>query len=96
MKGRSAGTKKVAPEPAATEQAAEPVGPALRPGQCRRYMRQRLAAEFPGIVQGFVEGAKAGSCAHVKLVTELLGDPEPTRSRRKGSAMQLLEELGRG
>lgn len=66
-------------------------GKALRPAQCRRYMRKRLAEEFPGIVQGFVDGAKTGSCAHMKLATELLGEPERVRSRRKGSAARLLE-----
>lgn len=50
----------------------------LQPGQCRAYMRRTLAKEFRGIVDGFVEGAKTGSCQHVKLATELL---EP---RRKG------------
>ena len=81
-------------EPAGTEAAVRKVSP-LRPAQCRRYMRKRLAEEFPGIVQGFLEGAKTGSCAHLKLATELLGEPERTRSRRKGSAAKLLEQLGR-
>lgn len=70
-----------------------PHEPALRPTQCRGYMRKRLAEEFPGIVQGFLEGAKTGSCAHVKLVTELLAEPDRKRSRRKGSAVRLLEQL---
>ena len=56
-------------------------------------MRKRLAEEFPGIVQGFLEGAKTGSCAHLKLATELLAEPE-RRPRRKGSALRLLEKLG--
>ncbi len=78
------------------QEQAEPVAKeaVLRPSQCRRYMRKRLAEEFRGIVQGFVEGARTGSCSHVKLVTELLAEPDRTRSRKKGSATRMLEELG--
>ena len=65
----------------------------LRPSQCRSYMRRELAAKFPEIVKGFVKGAKAGSCAHVKLATELLAQPDRKPRRRKGSAGRLLDEL---
>lgn len=57
-------------------------------------MRKRIAEEFPEIVRGFLDGAKTGSCTHVKLATELLGEPEASRTPRKGSAMRLLEKLG--
>ena len=66
----------------------------MRPAQCRKYMRKRIAEEFPAIVQGFLDGAKTGSCTHVKLATELLGEPEASRTPRKGSALRLLEKLG--
>ena len=66
---------------------------ALRPSQCRAYMRQTLAREFRGIVHGFVEGAKTGSCQHVKLVAELLEPLPRRRSRGKGTVQQLLEKL---
>ena len=59
--------------------------PPLRPAQCRAYMRKELAREFRGIVDGFVKGAKSGSCQHVKLATELLESkkrPDPMRSGR--------------
>ena len=66
----------------------------LKPSQCRNFMRQKLAAAFPGIVEGFVEEAKTGSCAHVKLASELLEKTGPKRApRRKGSAERMLEEL---
>lgn len=65
----------------------------LKPGQCRGYMRKELAAAYPEIVKGFVEGAKAGSCAHVKLATELLALPEKKQRRTKGSATRILEKL---
>ncbi len=46
-------------------------------------MRRTLAREFRGIVDGFVEGAKSGSCQHVKLATELL---EPRRRAKREKA----------
>lgn len=55
----------------------------LQPSQCRAYMRSTLAREFRGIVDGFVEGAKSGSCQHVKLATELL---EPKRRPKRENA----------
>lgn len=58
-------------------------------------MRQTLAREFRGIVQGFVEGAKTGSCQHVKLAAELMDQPVRTRSRGKQSIQRLLEKLER-
>ena len=69
--------------------------PPLRPEQCRAYMRRTLAREFRGIVQGFVEGAKAGSCQHVKLATELMKTPTRTRVRGRGDVQRLLEKLER-
>lgn len=73
-------------------------GPALRPAQCRAYMRRTLASEFKGIVAGFVKGAKAGSCQHVKLATELL-EPRPKAKRSQSGRRTLerwLDELDRG
>ena len=67
----------------------------MRPSQCREYMRQTLAREFRGIVQGFVEGAKTGSCQHVKLAAELMERPSRSRVQNKGSIQQLLEKLER-
>lgn len=67
----------------------------LKPGQCRAYMRRELAREFRGIVQGFVDGAKKGSCQHVKLATELVQPPKRNR-RPKSTVERLLEELGEG
>ena len=67
----------------------------LRPSQCREYMRQTLAREFRGIVQGFVEGAKTGSCQHVKLAAELMERPARTGTRNRGTVQQLLEKLER-
>ena len=66
----------------------------MRPARCRRFMQERLAEAFPEIVQGFVESAKGGSCAHVKLAAELLA-LEKVPTRRKGSAARMLESLGR-
>jgi hypothetical protein len=77
---------------------AEEVGDAekakyMRPRDCRTYLRTTLAKEFEGIVAGFVEAAKGGSCPHLKLATELL---KPTRrgpSRKKGPVMRYWEQL---
>ena len=69
--------------------------PPLRPEQCRAYMRRTLAREFRGIVQGFVDGAKSGSCQHVKLATELMKTSPRTRVRGRGDVQRLLEKLER-
>jgi hypothetical protein len=76
-----------------------PVGVAkvkpMRPGECRSHMRRTLAREFEGIVQGFVEAAKKGSCPHVKLANELLKPVRKSPSRRKGSVVKHLEQMER-
>lgn len=72
------GVKRVAVKETVVVQEAEvpvqdsPAERPLRPSQCRTFMRDQLAREFRGIVQGFVQEAKSGSCQHVKLATELL------------------------
>ena len=67
----------------------------LRPNQCRAYLRNAVAKEFRGIVQGFVEGAKSGSCQHVKLATELVRTPERKRVSGRGQVQRLVEQLER-
>lgn len=74
----------------------EPVAAALlplRPSQCRAYMRRELAREFRGIVEGFVDGAKKGSCQHVKLATELVGAPARQQKRGKSVVQKLIDEM---
>ena len=99
-----AGRKKGAPErpprrsrqdPAPTEQTAVMPKAPMRPAQCRAYMRGVLAREFPGIVEGFVQEAKSGSCQHVKLATELMKPTTKAKARRKGRVQELLEQLQR-
>ncbi len=65
----------------------------LRPSQCRAYMRQTVAAEFRGIVKGFVESAKQGSCQHVKLATEMMATPKRTRLSGRGKVEAILKKL---
>jgi len=66
----------------------------MKPSACRRYMRKELATHFEAIVEGFVTGAKAGNCGHVKLATEFLEEKVVVKkSRKKGVAERLLEEL---
>lgn len=67
----------------------------LRPGQCRAYMRRELAREFPGIVAGFIEGAKAGSCQHVKLATELMKAESKAKVSGRRRVQEILEKLER-
>lgn len=67
----------------------------LQPGECRRRMRERLAKEFDGILDGFIAAAKKGSCPHVKLATELLREGESRAAAKKGSARLLMEKLDR-
>ena len=66
----------------------------LRPRQCHKYLQKTLAKEFQAIVDGFVEEARKGGCAHMKLAVELLEPVKDEGRRRKGSAQRLLEELG--
>jgi hypothetical protein len=66
-----------------------------RPGECRDLMRERLAKEFDGIMDGFIAAAKKGSCPHVKLATELLREGESRAKAKKGSARLLMEKLDR-
>lgn len=69
----------------------------LTPGQCRAYMRRRLAHEFQGIVNGFIESARAGSCQHVKLATELL-EPRKRQTKKaeaRGTLQRWVEEIER-
>jgi len=66
----------------------------MKPSACRSYMRKELATHFEAIVEGFVTGAKAGNCGHVKLATEFLEEKAVVKkSRKKGVAERLLEEL---
>ena len=67
----------------------------MRPGECRNHMRRTLAKEFQGIVDGFVEAAKKGSCPHVKLATELLKPTRKNPSRKKGTVARYIEQLDR-
>jgi hypothetical protein len=65
----------------------------MQPAGCRAYMRRTLATEFAGIVEGFVEAAKTGSCPHVKLATELLRPTRKGTTRKKsGLAAKMLME----
>ncbi len=70
----------------------------LRPAQCRAFMRNALASEFPAIVNGFVKGAKSGSCQHVKLATELLAPPRKAKQRQTGrrTLARWVDEMERG
>jgi hypothetical protein len=65
----------------------------MRPSECRSHMRRTLAKEFQGIVDGFIEAAKKGSCQHVKLATELLKPIRKGPSRKKGTATRYWEQL---
>jgi hypothetical protein len=67
----------------------------LRPHQCRKHLRETVAAAYRDIVAGFVDQAKNGSCQHLKMATEVVESPKRTRVglRVKGPAERLLEEL---
>jgi hypothetical protein len=67
----------------------------LRPHQCRKHLRETVAAAYRDIVAGFVAQAMSGSCQHLKMATEVVESPKRTRvgPRVKGPAERLLEEL---
>ena len=55
--------------------------------QCKQTFQRELAGNIKEIVKGFVDEAKKGSCAHVKLANELLDAViEQQAARRKGPA----------
>jgi hypothetical protein len=65
----------------------------LKPADCGNHIRERLAENFEGIVNGFVKEAMEGSCPHVKFVCELLEtEPKVGTGRKKGSAELMLAE----
>ncbi|MEO7027830.1 MAG: hypothetical protein ABI147_00310 [Acidobacteriaceae bacterium] len=74
----------------------EPEKP-LRPSQCRTHLRKTVAAAYRDIVAGFVGEAKSGSCQHLKMATEVVESKGRVRerSRGKGPAERMLEELER-
>lgn len=98
MRGKTAGAKegKLPDKAGSGRQAAVEVSKRPAAAGCRAYMRRRLVKEFPEIVQGFVEAAKTGSCAHVKLATELIRPAKAGSKRtKKGPAVRFLEMLDR-
>lgn len=74
-------------------EAAESQDKPLRPKQCHKYLQKTLATEFKTIVGGFIDEARKGGCAHMKLAVELL-EPAKVEKLQKGSAQRFLEELG--
>ena len=66
----------------------------LKPGQCRGYLRREAARAFPAVVGGFLEQAKAGSCQHLRFLTEMFEETRPKRRVRveKGLAERMVEE----
>ena len=92
--GRGRGSAKRAvsePEPSVKK-------PPMRPAECRAYMRRTLAERFPEIVDGFVKGAKSGSCPHVKLATEFLEVRRTAQPAKTGRAVltKWIDEMERG
>ena len=67
---------------------------------CRMFTRARVAEALPEILKAFVEHAKSGSIAHMKLLTALSGldkgevQARPKR-RRKSAVTLLMEEMRR-
>jgi hypothetical protein len=84
--------KEASAKTAAAQEAGGPAKKRLKPSQCRPFMRSELAKQFPEILKGFVDEAKAGSCAHLKLTNELL-QREGGPAKKKGPTEKMLEEL---
>jgi hypothetical protein len=67
---------------------------------CRMFTRARVAEALPEILKAFVEHAKSGSIAHMKLLTALSGldkgeVQDRPRRRRKSAVTLLMEEMRR-
>jgi len=67
----------------------------LRPHQCQRHLRLTVAAAYRDIVAGFVDEAKAGSCQHLKMATEVVASKKRVRAakRVKGPSELMLEKF---
>ena len=74
---------------------------APKANNCGSFTRERVAEALPQILKIFVEEAKKGSIAHMKLLATLSGldkgDKEtPVRKRqRKSSALLMIEKMMR-
>jgi hypothetical protein len=62
----------------------------LRPSQCRVWMQRTLARNYPLVVRRFLEDATPKSCAHMKMVTELLEADVKTPKRKKDGIDRVL------
>ncbi len=67
----------------------------LSPAKCRVYLRRRLAKEFEGITDGFLDAAKMGSCQHLKLATELLGPTRKSKDKPRQTVGAVYEKIRR-
>lgn len=67
----------------------------LRSSQCRGVMRKALTEGYEEIVKGFVEQAKTGSAAHVRLANELLAAPVRKKRLGESSVEAMIRKLDR-
>lgn len=74
-------------------------GKAPKPSECTQYVRRRVAARLPEIVDELLEKSKTGDAATLKALWQMGQlDREPLKpgtKRRSGLARELLEKLGK-
>lgn len=74
--------------------------PAPKPSECTQYVRRRVAARLPEIVDELLEKSKTGDAVTLKALWQMGQlDREPLKPgtrRRSGLARELLEKLGKG
>jgi len=79
------------------EQKTPPKKKKAKAKSCKRYAKERVAEEWPGIVDELVKSAKGGSYNHTKLLVEVSGikdeDVKPARGGKSGLSKMLLKKL---
>lgn len=64
-----------------------------QPAQSVHYIRRKLAQHLPEILWGLIDGARQGSCPHVKLATDLLQPAQKPVKRKTSSLGRLLQQV---
>jgi hypothetical protein len=71
----------------------------LRPKDCEKYMRKRVAEALPTIAESFIKKANEASVPHTKVLLALSGlegrrTPKAKRHKGQTIAGRLLEQFG--
>lgn len=85
-------TRAVLPEEIGAREGAAITDKPVRPGQSGEYIRKTLSHHLPEILRGLIDGARHGSCPHVKLATDLLQPAQKPVKRKTHTLSRLLRK----